>query len=472
VDIPLLRRPLLVLAVAVASLTALVAVPADARSGPPAGLPSGTAHEVWALDQGTDRIHVLDERGDAVADIDVSPPALAALGVGPAPTGATTVPHMIDFDSQYRYAFVAATAGARTIVIDAAAKEVVAVLDTGAGSHMAAVTPDDSAVWVAAIGAQRMVEIELPDLDQPAPTFAIGRELAVGELLADIEEDEGWDFSSGPDSNPANGYAPVCHQYSPDGTEAWVTLGPGPRDGGLFVLDLASGTVTDAWDPEQVRANCGVGFNHDGTRVVANWSGDIGPGVDSEGEWYVFDAQSKELLQTNPARGFDAHGVRFTPDGRELWAVNRISDNALIIDGRTFEVRREIDDIAATPDILDFSPDGRQVYVTQRGPTPRSGGTHAASGPQPGVAVIDRASARRLQVWEPPRVEDLAGNQLNDVHGVGVRPVDAAEVRDRPAADDGRPTVERRAGAERPVATERTAAATAAHGFHCSLPPA
>jgi DNA-binding beta-propeller fold protein YncE len=456
-----LRRPLVVVVVAVAVLTALVALPADAHGGPPAGLPSGAPHEVWALDQGTDIVHVLDERGERVTDIDVSPAALRELerdGVGPAPTSERTVPHMIEFDSQYRYAFVAATVGARTLVIDAVTKEVVTVLATGAGSHMAAVTPDDSAVWVAAIGAQELVEIPL-DLDAAEPTFAVGRKLRVRDLLADIEVDEGWDFSSA-----AGAYAPVCHQFSPDSSEAWVTLGPGPRDGGLFVLDLGSGTATAAWDPEVVRANCGVGFNHDGTRVVANWSGDIGPGVDSDGEWYVFDAHSKQLLETNSARGFDAHGVRFTPDGKELWAVNRISDNALIIDGRTLQVRREIADIAATPDILDFSPDGRQVYITQRGPNPLSGGAHAASGPQPGVAIVHRASARTLGVWEPPVVTDGAGTQVNDLHGVGVRPVDATEVRGR----DRAPAVQR-------PAVQRSAAdvpAAGSYGFHCGLPAA
>ena len=39
--------------------------------------------------------------------------------------------------------------------------EVVDVIETGAGAHMAAVTPDDSAVWVANIGARTFTEITL-----------------------------------------------------------------------------------------------------------------------------------------------------------------------------------------------------------------------------------------------------------------------------------------------------------------------
>ena len=427
------RSPrVLVLLVAALLLAFVPASTADARGGPPAGTPGAAvrdagAHEVWSLDQGTDLIHVYDSRFDLeeVATIDLRPIALAAIepdAINPEVT-ASTVPHMIEFDSQYRYAFVAATASARTIVIDARSKEVVAVLATGAGTHMAAVTPDDSAVWVAAIGAGELVEIPL-DLDAAEPSFEIDRRVDVRAELEPLAEDQGWTFP---------GYQPVCHQFTPDSREAWVTLGPGWNTGGLFVLDLESAEITHAWDPAEVKANCGVGVNPQGTRVIANWSGRVAAGDDSEGEWYVFDAGSKELLKTESARGFDAHGVRFTPDGRNIWAVNRNSDNALLIDARSFEVVREFDRFADTPDILDFSPDGSLVYVSQRGPNPRSGALHAAQGSQPGVAVAHTGSGRTLRVLEPPTVVGGADSQhegrvINDIHGVGVRPIPAAEL--------------------------------------------
>jgi YVTN family beta-propeller protein len=128
--------------------------------------------------------------------------------------------------------------------------------------------------------------------------------------------------------------------------------------------------------------------------------------------------------------------VRFTPDGTRLWAVNRVSDNGLVIDARTFRVLHEIERVGDAPDILDFSPDGSLVYVTQRGPAPRSGGVHAASGQQPGVAVLHAGSRRTLAVIEPPRVESADGVQLNDLHGVGVRPL--ADRRPRPGAQRAR----------------------------------
>jgi DNA-binding beta-propeller fold protein YncE len=399
--------------------------PADVPPGPPLGLPSSHPHEVWMLDQGTDLIHVLDEDGTELEVIDVTPDALAGQGFAHVPPGPLTVPHMIEFDSEHRYAFVAATAGQATIVIDAREREVVEVLPTGAGSHMAAVTPDDTAVWVAAIGATDMVEIPL-DLDAPSPTFEIGTTLDVGDLLTPVEQANPDWRSNALDADPDadfrySSYGPVCHQYSPDSSEAWVTLGPGWQQGGLFVLDLETHDVSAAWDPSQVKANCGVGVSPDGQHAVANFSGEVAEGADTEGEWYVFDAVDKELLRTDSSRGLDAHGLRFTPDGERLWQVNRNSDNALIIDATTFEVIREIEDVADAPDILDFSPDGRLVYITQRGPNPRSGAIHAASGERPGVAVVHAASGRTLTVFEPAVVTDDGDEVLNDVHGVAVR---------------------------------------------------
>lgn len=375
--------------------------------------PAQLVGEVWSLDQGTDRIHVYaGSNSTELITIDVSPAALQAAGFAATPTGARTVPHMIEFDSQERYAFIASTAGAVTIVIDARSKEVVEVLATGGGSHMAAVTPDDAAVWVAAIGAQQMVEIPL-DLDADEPTFTVGRRLDVADLLADVEADNGWDFPSD---------SPVCHQYSTDSSEAWVTLGPGWNQGGFFVLDLASGTVSDAWDPQVVKANCGISVNDD--QVLANWSGQVVAGDNTPGEWYVFDADTKELLDTRSAEGNDAHGLRLTPDGSAYWMVNRESSNAIVVDADTLEVTARYDDVAVTPDILDYSADGSKVYISQRGPSPRSGAIHAASGAEPGVRVVDAATGAFIELLAPPTVTaEVDGVDVvqNDVHGVALR---------------------------------------------------
>jgi DNA-binding beta-propeller fold protein YncE len=364
-------------------------------------------HEVWVLDQGTDRIHVHDADHRPIAVIDVSPAALRRVDPGFDPEAGRTIPHMIDFDSEHRYAFVAATAGGATLVIDAVTREVVAVLRTGPGTHMAAVTPDDSAVWVAVIGARTLVEIPL-DLGADAPTFTIGRTVDVAELLAST----GLDFPSA---------SPVCHLYDRDG-RAWVTLGPGMEQGGLFVFDTVTASVVHAYDPTVVRANCGVGFTADGRRAIANWSGIFGADIeDGEGEWYVFDTATFALLETRSSEGVDAHGVRLSADGREFWQVNRGTGDGLRIDARTFAVTGRIE-VGDAPDILDVSPDGRFVYVTQRGPNPLSGDPHVSRGDAPGVLVLDATSGALVTRIDLPEVLDAEGRLLNDVHGIGVRP--------------------------------------------------
>lgn len=364
------------------------------------------AHEVWSLDQGTDRIHIYDADHEQVAVIDVAPAALREVAPDFDPEAGRTVPHMIDFDTQGRYAFVAATAGGVTIVLDAVERSVEAVLPTGAGTHMAAVTPNDDAVWVAAIGAEQLVEIPL-DLDAQEPSFRVGRTVDVEPLLAST----GYDWPS---------FSPVCHDYDDDG-RAWITLGPGTEQGGLFVFDPASAEVVHAYDPTEIRANCGIGFTADGQRAVANWSGLFGvEREDSEGEWYVFDTGDLSVVQTASSEGIDAHGVRLTPDGAAFWQVNRGSHNGQVIDADTFEVVGSLD-AGDTPDILDFSPDGRFAYVTQRGPNPLSGDPHVAVGGQPGVLVMDVATGDHIELLAPTEATDDDGAVLNDVHGVGVR---------------------------------------------------
>ncbi len=389
------------IAIALAVVIALAAVGAAALAG---GGDDG--YEVWSLDQGTDRIHIYDEDHEQVAVIDVSPAALQAVNPDFDPEAGRTVPHMVDFDSEDRYAFVASTAGAVTIVLDTERREVVAALETGAGTHMAAVTPDDDAVWVAAIGAEQLVEIPL-DLGSDDPSFEIGRTVDVEPLLADT----GYDWPS---------YSPVCHDYDGEG-RAWITLGPGIEQGGLFVFDTEDAEVVHAYDPTEVRANCGIGFTEDETRAVANWSGLFGADIDDEeGEWYVFDTDSFDLLQTDSSDGVDAHGVRLTPDGETFWQVNRGSDDGQIIDASTFEVIGEID-AGDTPDILDFSPDGRFAYITQRGPTPLSGDPHVAVGTEAGTLVVDVDTGEHVTFLATPEVTDADGDVLNDVHGIGVR---------------------------------------------------
>jgi DNA-binding beta-propeller fold protein YncE len=402
-------------------LTALaLAVPLSlAAAAEPSGKGPLPRHEIWALDQGegVDRINVYNERLRQVAVIDFE--------------GWNVVtPHMIDFDSRYRYAFVANTRSGNVAIIRTADYEVVDVIPTGATAHMAAVTRDDSAVWVANIGARTFTEITL-DLDNEV--FTLGREL-------NVTEDPAWQEAFGAvDPRPA----PVCHEYTADGRFAYLTLGPGA--GGLAVVDIQSDEprIVKAFSRDDVKANCGLARSQDGSKMYANW-GDPGPAVDppaQTGEWYVFDTSDHTLLKaTAETRGVDAHGVRITPNGRELWQLNRGTSNGIVVDTATDEIVDEIAFTGDTPDILDFSPDGRRAYVALRGPNPRSGAVHVAEGTTPGFAVIDVASREVVDLVEPAKGTD--DEEQSDFHGIGVRVIDTSV----PGAGCAHPRAHERAG--------------------------
>lgn len=376
----------------------------DDADGPDDGAESGAGedYEVWALDQGEDinQLIVYSPDLDVIDTVD-----LGEIAASDDDSQLITTPHMVDFDSEGRYAFIASTNSGNVTVVRAADKEIVEIIPTAEGAHMAAVTPDDSAVWVANIAGGSFTEIEI-DLD--AETF----ELSGRELI--IKDDPAYDD----DLFPTEFVGPVCHDYSPDGRYAWVTLGPGT--GGLAVVDLETVEIAQIWPQDDVKANCGIHITSDGQTAYANW----GVPTQDEGELYVFDAQELELLETIPTNGIDAHGVRLTPDESELWLVNRDSSNGIVLDTATNEISRELtdDNVGTVPDILDFSPDGDRAFITLRGPEPMSG-AHATIGETPGVAVVDVASGDLIEVLEPNE-----GNDRSDFHGIAVRPSADTEV--------------------------------------------
>lgn len=371
-----------------ALLTVLVAG-AAAQSGPRGEEAAGaTGYEVWALDQGTNQIHIISPELEVTDTIDLE--------------GTVDMPHMIDFSADFAYAFIANPASGDTIVIRSEDREVVARLETGPGSHMASVSRDDRVI-VDVLGNAEGAGASLVEIifDSEAKSFEMGRTLIITEdpLFADL-------------AGAGHLGRPVCHDYSADGRYAYVTLGPALTDGVLVVVDVDAFELVKVFDPEEIRANCGTMLTPDGTKMFVNG------GSVEEGHWYAFDPATHELLHEASSRGFDAHGVWFTPDGSELWMVNRASSNAIIIDPQSLEIIDEIDFVGKSPDILTISPDSRYAFITLRGPQQRSG-PHAIAGDTPGVAVVDVAAREIVTIIEPAQ-----GDERSDFHGIGLRPLD------------------------------------------------
>jgi hypothetical protein len=345
-------------------------------------------YEIWALDQGTSMVHVFNSKLEEVARVDMT-----AHGV--------KVPHMIDFTSDHAYAFIASLASGDVSVIRTADRAVVAVLKTGLGTHMAAVKPGDNVVIADVIGDAKvprdgkLVEI---NFDLQTGGFKIGRSL----IIAD-------DPLFKKSADRFNDISAICHEYSADGRFAFVTLGPALKDGGLVVLDTERFELAAAYPPDELKVNCGTVRTRDGKYMFLNG------GDGSVGVWYVLDIATRKVVRQGDSRGLDAHGVWATPDGREVWMVNRVSSNGIIFDANTLEIVAELKDIGRTPDIIAMSPDSQRAFISLRGPNPITA-HHLAKGTTPGFAVVSIPERKLVKLVEP-----APGNDKSDFHGIGVR---------------------------------------------------
>jgi DNA-binding beta-propeller fold protein YncE len=372
----------LLAAATLASLAACARTVRVSSSAPP-------DYELWAMDQGTNVIHIFDASLREVATIDVG-------------SQGARVPHMLEFTPDFRYAFIANPATGNVAVIRADDRKVVSLIPTGPRTHHAAVARDGRRALVSVIGAPnapwdgKIVELIL---DVANERFTIGRTLVLADdpLFAARKAD----FK---DTGGA-----VCLAFTGDGRYGYVTLGPALDEGGVVVLDTRDFKLVSVFAPKEVDANCGTILSPTGEHMYLV-GGDRGIGV-----WHAADTRSHKPVHKAQTRGHDAHGSALTPDGREYWLVNRVTSNAVVIDTRTRAVLSEIPFVGKTPDIVAISPDSRYAFITLRGPNPVTM-PHLAVGETPGFAVFDVKERKLLRLVEPAK-----GNTRSDFHGVAVR---------------------------------------------------
>ena len=188
------------------------------------------------------------------------------------------------------------------------------------------------------------------------------------------------------------------------------------------------------YSKEQLRTNCGTIShpNDDPEKFYLTAGAPSNRDPDGVGEWYVLDTDSHQPIDPETGEpvdefetldvardvdGYDTHGFWFieTDDGRELWLLNRETDDGVVIDPETDEVIDTVDDYGPAPDIMWSSPDDEHMFVTLRGPNPQSGDPHAAEGETPGVSVLDTETREIITTLEPD-----PDNDESDFHGIGV----------------------------------------------------
>ena len=385
-------------------------------------------YEIWAADQGTHTIYIYEPAEEEEEDDEPSFEEVDQIDTA-ADDG--LVPHMVDYSSDYAYAAVACTAGARVLVYRTEDRELVGNIETGPGSHFAGFSPDDEYLHVDVIGKDEIVRVDA-DLDDEEFDIVDGINLRENDAIVDAGIDSG---------------APICHQYDDEG-RSLHTVGPSYHDGALVIVDHEDFTVDAAFSGDELPTNCGTMPHPDGEKfyLTAGLPSDPEEGEDGVGDFYVFDTETDDVIAHDDTGGIDAHGFWWTPDHEELWVLNRETNDGVVIDPETDEVVDEIDtygpsqgdnpDERDAPDIMWASPDGEYMFVTLRGPVPVSGDPHAATGVSPGFSVIDVESREFLTVVEPDPIYEypepdiqaaLDGDEdapdIPDFHGIGVRPL-------------------------------------------------
>jgi YVTN family beta-propeller protein len=145
------------------------------------------------------------------------------------------------------------------------------------------------------------------------------------------------------------GGAPKGVAFTPDESEVWTTL---LNDGGIDVIDVATGQVTSSIDLDQ-----------GAVEVIFNRAGDTA---------YVSQMQTNSVFEIDVAtrtveRQLNTKGawtkvIALSPDETTMYASNWVDDNVSEIDLATGEVTRLFPTVD-TPRGLYPTPDGTRLYV-------------------------------------------------------------------------------------------------------------
>ena len=411
-------------------------------------------HEVWMLDQSNTydsdgngsldsggTLYILDGSRLAGAAASMAQAEVIDLGGALAEwirtrTGTVPVrPHYITFNESGTHAIISFVATGHVLVIEAASRTPVFVVDVGTQAHAAVPSPSETYILVANQNGKLLQRIST---DYAANAFALDA-AATLDLAAGTTPSGALKQQAG--VRPDN--APILALPDDSGPLAYVTL----RGGGLFVVNATTtpiGIVAEytaaAIDP------AGLLAIQKGSKLYFNSGGGGGATLGFQSVLYalpttafsatpiltpdtpfpftVFDHQSRGAV--------DSHGLMLTKHQRYLFVADRAANKVIVVDTETDEVVNEItlagpvsDDPA--PDLLALAPAGNRVYVTLRGPNPLTGNNplvNNAKGSTPGLGIMRvNAAGETGELQAVFRISNIDGTGVEraDPHGLAVR---------------------------------------------------
>jgi len=137
---------------------------------------------------------------------------------------------------------------------------------------------------------------------------------------------------------------------SRDGARVWVTC-----EGAQAVLELdaENGAVRGAWRTGQQTSHMIVPTPDESKLFVANIR---------SGSVTIIERASGQVTSVPTAAG--AEGIDVSPDGQEVWITNRADSSISILDARGDSLIAKLEGVGRFPIRVRFTPDGREAWVS------------------------------------------------------------------------------------------------------------
>jgi DNA-binding beta-propeller fold protein YncE len=194
--------------------------------------------------------------------------------------------------------------------------------------------------------------------------FELAASTLVGTLLVANKSGDSVSFidlDSGREAaRVAVGRAPHELAVSPDGRTVLVgEYGPEDAHGRtVAIVDLSSASLVGRIDVGPDSRPHSIAFLPGGERAVVT--------LQDSDKIAIIDLASKAVVRTIPTGGRESHMVRLSPDGRRAYVTSRLGEGTLSIIDLEGNSKTRVLETGAGAEGLAVTPDGREVWVLDR----------------------------------------------------------------------------------------------------------